>query len=134
MVDDNVLTSFSSYHGGDFLLDIYVTITIVKYVLKLPWQTVILFHFLWHSFFLGYMDAGYSSGISGFLFMFVLDSKSFDESASSIIFLFIKFLLFNIMFIFTYKMLPFVLSIIINVLLTLWGLLFGVFWLIAAMQ
>lgn len=72
--------------------------------------------------------AGYSSGISGFLLMFVLEFiYNFEGIASSIIFLFIKYILFNLMFIATYKILPFVFSFLINVLLTIWCLLFGVF-------
>jgi len=79
---------------------------------------------------------GYSVGITGLILMGILSSFLHNELIVSIIFLVIKIFVLYPFFVIMYIKLRRVrwLPLMISSLLSVWGVIFGVFWMFSAMQ
>jgi hypothetical protein len=79
---------------------------------------------------------GYSAGITGLIFLGILSSFLHNEVILSLIFLVIKIFALYPLFVFMYIKLKRArwLPVLISALLSLWGVVFGAFWMVAAMQ
>ncbi|RED51652.1 hypothetical protein DFP95_14227 [Cohnella lupini] len=79
---------------------------------------------------------GYSVGITGLVFMGILSSFLHNELVVTLIFLVIKIFALYPFFVIMYLKLKKArwLPVLISSLLSLWGVIFGVFWMFSAMQ